>query len=71
MNQALHQLKKRAMTRTTVHPKYFGAAYTKLYLENVRVSFNVGETKFTAIRHSNIMVHMINLTLKSFLGDHY
>lgn len=38
-----------------VHPKYFGAAHTKLYLEKMCEFFSsLGQTKFTAIRHSNI-----------------
>lgn len=38
-----------------IHPKYFGVAHTKLYLEKMCEFFSrVGETKFTAIRHSNI-----------------
>ena len=38
-----------------IHPKYFGVAQTKLYLERMCEFFSgIGETKFTAIRHSNI-----------------
>lgn len=37
------------------HPKYFGVAHTKLYLEKLCDFYSrVGDTKFTAIRHSNI-----------------
>ena len=39
----------------TIHPRYFGAAHTKLYLERLCEFFaNVGETQYTAIRHSNV-----------------
>ena len=38
-----------------VHPRYFGVANTKLYLEKMCEFFSgLGTTKFTAIRHSNI-----------------
>jgi len=38
-----------------IHPKYFGVAHTKLYLEKLCEFYSgVGTTKFTAIRHSNI-----------------
>ncbi len=38
-----------------VHPRYFGVAHTKLYLEKMCEFFSgLGKTKFTAIRHSNI-----------------
>ena len=39
----------------SVHPRYFGAANTKLYLEKMCEFYSsLGDTKFTAIRHSNI-----------------
>lgn len=39
----------------SVHPSYFGAANTKLYLEKMCEFYSgLGATKFTAIRHSNI-----------------
>ena len=38
-----------------LHPRYFGAASTKLYIEKLCDFFSrIGETKFTAIRHTNI-----------------
>ena len=38
-----------------INPKYFGAANTKLYNEKMCEFYaNLGSTKFTAIRHSNI-----------------
>lgn len=38
-----------------LHPRYFGVGNTKLYLEKMCDFFSrIGETKFTAIRHSNI-----------------
>ena len=38
-----------------INPKYFGVANTKLYNEKMCEFFaNLGNTKFTAIRHSNI-----------------
>ena len=39
----------------SVHPRYFGVANTKLYLEKMCEFYSsLGLTKFTAIRHSNI-----------------
>jgi nucleoside-diphosphate-sugar epimerase len=38
-----------------LHPRYFGVGNTKLYVEKMCEFFaGIGETKFTAIRHSNI-----------------
>lgn len=38
-----------------LHPRYFGVGHTKLYVEKMCEFFaNISETKFTAIRHSNI-----------------
>jgi nucleoside-diphosphate-sugar epimerase len=38
-----------------LHPRYFGVGHTKLYIEKMCEFFSrIGETKFTAIRHSNI-----------------
>lgn len=38
-----------------IEPKYFGVATTKVYNENICDFFSrIGQTKFTAIRHSNI-----------------
>ncbi len=38
-----------------LHPRYFGVGNTKLYIEKMCDFFaRIGETKFTAIRHSNI-----------------
>lgn len=38
-----------------LHPRYFGAGWTKFYLEKMCEFYaRLGETKFTAIRHSNI-----------------
>ncbi len=38
-----------------IHPKYFGVAQTKLYLEKLCEFYSgLGTTKYTAIRHSNI-----------------
>ena len=38
-----------------LHPRYFGVGNTKLYMEKMCEFFaGLGETKFTAIRHSNI-----------------
>lgn len=38
-----------------IHDKYFGVAHTKLYNENMCDFYSrIGETKFTAIRHTNI-----------------
>lgn len=38
-----------------LHPRYFGVGNTKLYIEKMCDFFSrIGETKFTAIRHSNI-----------------
>ncbi len=38
-----------------LHDRYFGVGHTKLYLEKMCEFFSrIGETKFTAIRHSNI-----------------
>lgn len=37
-----------------IHPKYFGVAHMKLYNENMCDFYSrIGDTKFTAIRHSN------------------
>jgi len=42
-------------SNSPMHPKYFGIGNTKVYLEKMCEFFaNIGETKFTAIRHSNI-----------------
>jgi nucleoside-diphosphate-sugar epimerase len=38
-----------------LHPRYFGIGNTKLYIEKMCEFYaSIGETKFTAIRHSNI-----------------
>ena len=38
-----------------VHPRYFGVAHTKLYLEKMCEFYSsLGETKFTVVRHSNV-----------------
>lgn len=38
-----------------MHPRYFGIGNTKVYIEKMcRFFANIGDTKFTAIRHSNI-----------------
>jgi nucleoside-diphosphate-sugar epimerase len=38
-----------------LHPRYFGVGNTKLYIEKMCDFYSrIGETKFTAIRHSNI-----------------
>lgn len=38
-----------------LHPRYFGVGHTKLYMEKMCEFFaGLAETKFTAIRHSNI-----------------
>jgi nucleoside-diphosphate-sugar epimerase len=40
---------------TPLHPRYFGVGNTKLYIEKMCEFYaNISETKFTAIRHSNI-----------------
>jgi GDP-L-fucose synthase len=40
---------------TPLHPRYFGVGNTKLYIEKMCEFFaGISETKFTAIRHSNI-----------------
>lgn len=38
-----------------MHPRYFGAGWTKVYLEKMCEFFSrIGSTKFTVIRHSNV-----------------
>lgn len=38
-----------------IHPKYFGVAHTKLYVEKLCEFYaSLGKTKFTVIRHSNV-----------------
>ena len=38
-----------------MHPRYFGAGWTKVYLEKMCEFYsNIGETRYTVIRHSNI-----------------
>lgn len=38
-----------------LHPRYFGVGWTKIYIEKMCDFFSrIGETKFTAIRHTNI-----------------
>ena len=38
-----------------IHPAYFGAAWTKIYIEKMCKFYStLGHTKYTAIRHSNI-----------------
>lgn len=40
---------------TPLHPRYFGVGNTKLYIEKMCEFYaGIGDTKFTAIRHSNI-----------------
>jgi nucleoside-diphosphate-sugar epimerase len=40
---------------TPLHPRYFGVGNTKIYIEKMCEFYaRIGETKFTAIRHSNI-----------------
>lgn len=39
----------------SLHPRYFGVGHTKLYIEKMCEFYaNISQTKFTAIRHSNI-----------------
>lgn len=48
-------LKESDFSDSTVSPQYFGAAFTKLYLEQMAKFYsNIGNTKFTVIRQSNI-----------------
>lgn len=38
-----------------IHPRYFGVAWTKIYLEKMAEFYaSLGRTKFTVIRHSNV-----------------
>jgi GDP-L-fucose synthase len=38
-----------------LHPRYFGAGWTKVYLEKMCEFYSrLGSTKFTAVRHSNV-----------------
>lgn len=38
-----------------IHPRYFGVGWTKVYIEKMCEFYSrLGETKYTAIRHSNI-----------------
>lgn len=38
-----------------IEPKYFGAAWTKVYIEKMCEFYSrIGETRFTVVRHSNI-----------------
>lgn len=38
-----------------LHPRYFGVGHTKLYIEKMCQFYaNISETKYTALRHSNI-----------------
>ncbi len=38
-----------------LHPRYFGVGWTKIYIEKMCEFFSrVGETRFTAIRHTNV-----------------
>lgn len=38
-----------------IHPRYFGVAHTKLYNEKMCEFYSgIGDTKFTAVRHSNV-----------------
>lgn len=38
-----------------IHPRYFGPAWTKLYAEKMCEFYSrLGQTKFTAVRHSNV-----------------
>jgi nucleoside-diphosphate-sugar epimerase len=38
-----------------IDPRYFGAAYTKLYIERMCEFYaRIGDTRFTVIRHSNV-----------------
>jgi nucleoside-diphosphate-sugar epimerase len=38
-----------------IHPRYFGAGWTKVYLEKMCDFYSqLGSTKFTALRHSNV-----------------
>lgn len=48
-------LKETDFDPTQVYPKYFGVGWTKVYIEKMCEFFSsLGETKYTAIRHSNI-----------------
>lgn len=41
--------------KAELHPRYFGVGHTKLYVEKMCEFFSrISQTKFTAIRHSNI-----------------
>jgi len=40
---------------TELHPRYFGVGHTKLYIEKMCDFYSkLGETKYTAVRHTNI-----------------
>lgn len=42
-------------TRDEIHPKYFGVASTKVYIEDMAKFWStLGKTKYTVLRHSNI-----------------
>jgi len=41
--------------KNEIHPRYFGVGHTKLYIEKLCDFYSrIGETKYTAIRHTNI-----------------
>lgn len=38
-----------------LHPRYFGAGWTKIYLEKMSEFYSrIGQTRFTVVRHSNV-----------------
>lgn len=57
-----------------IHPAYYGAANTKLYIEKMCKFFSsISKTKFTAIRHSNIYgpYDKFNLKTGHFIGSSF
>lgn len=57
----MHQSSDKALTEEDfdanreIHPRYFGVGWTKVYVEKMCEFYSgIGQTKYTAIRHSNI-----------------
>ena len=50
---------------TDIDSNYFGAGWTKVYLEKMAEFFaNIGPTRYTAVQHSNIYGHYDKLDLE-------
>lgn len=67
-------LSEKEYSSSKIHPAYYGAANTKLYIEKMcKFYSDISKTKFTVIRHSNIYGPYDKFSLKTghFIGSSF